>query len=222
MVRRTALLIAFWFGLPGCPGAPDGPDDAGADAAVPSSGLIITWVAAPSLPGEAAEHLDIAAATFQLRNVRALGDAAPGDARTSRSALELSWADGRGPGPLVFGAAPPGLYSHLELELGGGNADEAYWLRGEREEDDEEGEDEELRWEIRDQGTLAVTVPLDVTVAVGEVEHVVIGIDVGDLVRRVDWSQVAVQNGVQLVDDTSAQIDALRARVAAGVFAMQR
>jgi hypothetical protein len=223
MVRGCGPLVGMLLGLSACGDAPGGPPDAGGDAPPGTAGLVFAWSAQPALPGAASEDIAVSAASFQLRDVRALGDAAPGDGRTSRASVDVTWLDGDGPAPLRFDQAPPGLYSRLELRLGG---DSPYWMRGEVEQeleggDDEEGEEVWVPWEIRDDGDITVTVPLDVAVAVGGVQEVTIGVDVGDLARRIDWERVPLRGGVRVVDAADPQMPALRERIADSVFRMR-
>ena len=74
----------------------------------------------------AVPHARLEEVRLDLENVRAVGDAAPGDSRTSRvDSLRLEWwggdDDGRRPQnePVVvtFDQAPPGLYSNVVAEL---------------------------------------------------------------------------------------------------------
>jgi hypothetical protein len=217
MMHRAGILVIASAGLAGCSDAPDGPTDGPPDAPPPAGGLIFAWGTSPTLPGRLEDDLELAEASFQLRDVRALGDSAPGDGRTSRSAVELTWSAATQPGSLVFDQAPPGLYSRLELRLGGDG--EAYWLRGRVEEEDD-GEEEErwVTWEVRDDAALTITVPLDVTLAIGATTTVAIAIDAGELVHDIDWSRVPLRGGVRVLDAADAQIAGVRTRLTSGTF----
>ena len=214
MVHRAGCFLIIVFGLAGCSDAPDGPPDGQPDAMPAGGGLIFTWGTDPGLPVRFEDDLEIAEAAFHLRDVRALGDAAPGDERTSRSAIDLAWSASQQPSPLVFDRAPPGVYSRLELRLGGDG--EAYWLSGRVEEELGEGNEAWVRWDVRDDAALTINVPLEVTLAVGGEATVAIEIDVGALVKDIEWSRVPLRDGVRVLDGADPQIGAVRTRLASG------
>jgi len=112
MLRATS--VALLLALAACPGG--GEPDAGLDAGPDGGGLELVFSAHPELPAVAT---GVAIAEIQLtwRNVRAIGDSAPGDDRTSVAELELKWRPDDPPSALAFPAAPPGLYSRLEASL---------------------------------------------------------------------------------------------------------
>lgn len=217
MMHRAGILVIALAGFVGCSDAPDGPTD-GPDATPATGGLIFAWRTRPALPTRLEDDLEVNEASFELRDVRALGDSAPGDGRTSRSAIELTWSGTTRPPPLTFDQAPPGVYSRLELRLGGDG--EAYWLRGRVEQEEEDGEDEEhwVTWEVRDDAALTINVPLDVALAVGATATVAIEIDAGDLVHDIDWSRVPLRGGVRILDGADPQIAAVRTRLISGTF----
>jgi hypothetical protein len=135
-MRRAITLCALAGVLLACgpPGDGDG-DDAGVDApggdaGTSSGGLVFEFVAQPPLDGLGG-GVTVDEAHISLRDVRAIGDSAPGDSRTSIGELDLEWGDARGPGPLAFPLAPPGIYSTFEARLGRpSTGEERFDLRG--------------------------------------------------------------------------------------------
>src|SRR5688572_25830696 len=103
--------------VPGDDGGGPGPD-----APVGSAGLVIEFRGVPALPASLGGDFDpeLQDVRLDLEDVRAVGDAAPGDERTSRDQLRLEWRagdsegegdgdDGGGNDPVVvtFDQAPP-------------------------------------------------------------------------------------------------------------------
>jgi len=91
---------------------------------------MVTWAPDPILPGPIdGSKLTVSSAQFMIHRFQVIGDAGPGDPRTTRSAFWLQWDATHAAEPIVFDAAPPGLYSLISLDLG--NDDEmAYEISG--------------------------------------------------------------------------------------------
>lgn len=129
MVRAISLLVVA--ALAGCPasgGTSDAGRDAGDDAPGVSGGLAFEFGTDPVIPGAVGTKVHVDEVRVFWHDVRAIGDSAPGDSRTSRASYDLVWENGHSPEPLVFPQAPPGLYSRLEARVGGGQR--AYEIKG--------------------------------------------------------------------------------------------
>jgi hypothetical protein len=198
-------------------GGPDPGDDGGGstpDAAVGSAGLVLELRGVPALSAELDGDFSpvLKEVRIDLENVRAVGDAAPGDERTTRDELQLEWkgetdddggeeADNE-PVVITFDQAPPGLYSNVFAEV------KSYRLRGEVEP----VEETEREFEITDEPSteLAISIPLGgVTLEAGETRRVVIEVSCADAVLDVPWDQVPEDEGKLLVDSESAFIGAV-------------
>lgn len=198
---------------------PDPGDDGGGpgpDAPPGASGLVLEFRGVPALtapitgdfPGELSE------VRIDLENVRAVGDAAPGDERTTRDELRLEWwgigddDDGGGdaanndPVVVTFSNAPPGLYSNVFAEL------TDYRLQGKVEL----APDEDHDFEIDDSPSLAISIPLGgVTLEAGETRRVSIDVSCGALVMETRWDEVTPDGEGKLrVDSGSPQIGSIR------------
>jgi hypothetical protein len=133
---------------------------------------------------------DLERVVIDLENVRAVGDAAPGDERTTRDELHLEWWGGDDDGeeepnnePVLvsFDLAPPGLYSNVYAEV------KHYRFEGKLEADGER----DFRIEDEPPGTLAIAIPLSgVTLEAGETRHIAIDVSCGDAVLSVPWDEV--------------------------------
>jgi len=106
-------------------GAADGPP-------VGSAGLTFRFSANPALP-QVATNVSVDEIRIWLREIRALGDSAPGDSRTSLAEGDLDLRTDRAPAPFAFPLAPPGIYSAFDVvlgQVGGGGDDKGYEIRG--------------------------------------------------------------------------------------------
>jgi hypothetical protein len=143
---------------------------------------------------------------IDLENVRAVGDAAPGDARTTRDELRLEWygasdddggeAANNDPVLVTFDQAPPGLYSNVYAEV------VHYRLQGQVEVDSNERE-----FDIDDSpsSSLAIAIPLGgVDLEAGETRHVSVDVSCGAVVLGVAWDTVEEQDGDLVVDEGDA------------------
>lgn len=224
-MRRAGIILGILttcaLPLPGCTPGPgdDGPPVDGPDAgaspdaseAPAGAGLSFRFESEPRLSGdgEIGGEYDavIREVELILTDVRAIGDAAPGDERTSRERLELSWAGGEVE-ELGFPQAPPGIYSQLLGEI------DAYEITGTLEIDDRE-----RSFRIAEQGAgLMVSLGLDgLALEPGMDRRVDIEVDLRKAVRAVDWSQVPEDGqGWLHVDQASDMIDEVRAELEDG------
>jgi hypothetical protein len=218
MLRAIAVPLLAMFaaceepssGADGGPGTPDaapGQDGGGADT--PDSGtggLTIHFTA--GLPNVAPE-VTLDEARIWLRDVRAIGDSAPGDSRTSLDEAELDARSDREPTPITFPLAPPGIYSRLDMRLGqtGGDGRQGYELRGHVTIDAAS-----VELEVTDQGaTDAISVALG-GLAVDDASDVTIAIDLSFL-GGIDWAS-APRDGQKITLDEG---DALTLAVRAGM-----
>src|SRR5262249_41556401 len=132
MLRAINLVLCV--GRAGCPATGEVPDAGGRDArndldAPPQSGgLVFEFGTDPVVPGTVGTKVRVDEVRVYWRDVRAIGDSAPGDYRTSIATLDLDWQGNNMPAPLAVPQAPPGLYSRLEARAGGG--EKAYEIRG--------------------------------------------------------------------------------------------
>lgn len=201
-----ALLVAP---LAACPAG----DDDGPDATPGDTGLAVTWATASAVPGPADTTHRVDELTLRFSSVRAIGDAAPGDPRASTGALELAWNDdGAPPAPLVFDHAPAGLYSRLELGVGG--ADEAFELHGSVLLG--------ATWtpfELEDEAPLAISVPTSAVVAPGVRATIAVTLDVAAVLAPIDFTRLPSEAGVLVLHREDPQIDAVRAALATALSA---
>lgn len=186
-------------------------DGGPADAGMTSAGLVLEFRGDPTLPAELGGDFDavLGAVRLDLEDVRAIGDSAPGDERTTRASFQLDWyAEGQDgeeereeetgdanndPARVTFADAPPGLYSLVLAQV------VHYRVRGTVVVDAVTRE-----FEIEDDppSDLAISVDLDGLVlepdAVREVELVV---SVAAAIAELRWDEVTPD------DDGTLEVD---------------
>ncbi len=186
-------------------------DTTGADAAVGPSGMIVQWSTAPGLPSSIDNGISIERARFALGSLRVVGDAGPGDPRTTASAVEMCFAWSAlcaNPEDIAFDDAPTGLYSQVALEFDG-DSNDAYEIRGHVVV----GSDE-LEYRIEDSSPLAFNVDIDEMVSPGETATVKLRINFAHALEAVAWDTIDVNDGRLELASGDAQMSSFRAKLA--------
>lgn len=101
-----------------CSNSSTPPDTQMADAAI--GGLVLDFAAKNGVPQTLEGDVVIERVVLGITVLRAIGDAAPGDLRTTRTEDKLGdfeWSNGLSPIPHLFEEAPPGMYSTVELRV---------------------------------------------------------------------------------------------------------
>jgi hypothetical protein len=180
----------------------------GTDAAT-GSGLVVAWSTQPATwPIDLGDGLTLEQAMFACDRVRVVGDAAPGDPRTTASGFELLWDDVRRPAELSFPDAPGGLYSQLSLLVDGHVAGPSIVLRGHARVG---GTDYEYR--ITDDSPVSATLAIDKTHRPPATTGIVLRIDFETTLRALDFSTVRNSAGVLELDNADPQISTFRAKL---------
>lgn len=184
--------------LAGCPGTPTtGDPDAGVDSQT-GQGLALTWQAIPAIPGDAGSNVSVSDVSILVRDLRAIGDSAPGDERTSTGALELAWSSSRSPAAIRYPEAPAGIYSHLDLRADGGLFD-AVRLHGTARH---AGVDYPFELEL--DGPISVSMPLSLELPPNAGAAIRIDVDLGSVARAVDWDAAVVEEGKLHVEENTS------------------
>lgn len=138
VVRVSHLLVRGWLACvvaagcgnsaasngPDAPAAPDGSNTSG-------TGLAVRWATEPAtIPGDAGSNIAITSLLFRVANLRVIGDAGPGDTRTSIDAIQLAWAADTVPATVAFDDAPTGVYSRVVLLADGNLSAYSYEVAG--------------------------------------------------------------------------------------------
>jgi hypothetical protein len=190
MMRRIPLAWAVMV-LAACgPGDldPDGGDD---DPDGRSGGLVFRWTA-PDID-RALGQVTVESLELRLRDLRVVGDAAPGDARTylAQQELELNGSDRE----TRFEDAPPGRYSSLEFAIARPTDEDSAWalygtvVLG----------DETFDLEVFDPVTSPISLRVDLDLTDGRTRIVTIEVDVGAVALAIPWSTVVPDDDGDLV-----------------------
>lgn len=205
MVRCSVLAVIV---LAGCPA---GGDDVGADGGVDATQLIVTWTASPALPGPVGARVEVHELRIAYSSLRVLGDAAPGDRRTSRDFTDAEWESDRTPRPIDFPSAPPGLYASVELGVGGGPEELA--IHGTVDL----GGGAPIPFEIEDEASNPVVLDLAVDLRPGASATVPLVVDLGPVLAAVPFEQLPVVAGHISLHRDDPRMGPVRAAMAAAV-----
>lgn len=210
MTYRFAASFGLLF-LAGCPVgvADDQETDASGtgDGSSGSSGLTVTWDSTPAVPGPLTSDLRVDEVRLQASSLRLIGDsAAPGDPRTTRAPLDLRWSDNNAAGDSELGAAPPGLYSRIEIGTGG--SDEHLVIKGEVRV--------QGNWrdfEIEDERAHAIVKNIVLALAPGEHKTIPVTVDVAVILAAVPFGDLENDDGVLELPRDHPAFDAIWAAV---------
>jgi hypothetical protein len=173
-------------------------------------GLTVRWGSQPeSWPGNLGSNVTLQSARFALDRLRVVGDAGPGDLRTTKDGFVVSWATGEAPPTDVeFLNAPTGLYSQISLQIDGNVVEESYELRGTVVVDSNV---EEFR--IEDSEPLAVVLSIDKSLSPGARSTIDIQIDFAHAVSAVDFKNLDTSDGVLQLDEGDVEIVEFRKKL---------
>ncbi len=184
------------------------------DTASDPSGLEVRWTA-PDI-GARVGPVRFERLRLELRDLRVIGDAAPGATYLAAQAIDL---DDEGlPQVTTFDDAPPGRYSAFEFSIEPYLDGERAWeLRGEVEID---GEDYDF--EIEDEMSSSISLPFapDLMLSAGEIGVITVEIDLPTIVEGIDWNAERPGGdggGSISIDDDSPQLPGLRQRLRAAI-----
>jgi hypothetical protein len=203
--------------LLGCdPGDTSTPDDGNAGA----SGLVVEWSSAPSdWPSSVDASVTIKCARFALKSLRVIGDAGPGDPRTTASAMEMRFAWDNNcakleqrPTNIVFEDAPTGLYSQVAIlfdrDSSSTDNEGTYEIEGTVKLDGTVWD-----WKIEDTNALAFNIAIDEMVSPGETATVPLRINFTVALAGLNWSTIDRSDGRIELDEGGAQMPAFRAKL---------
>ncbi len=203
--------------LTGCnPGGIGSQDDApDIDAPVGASGLRLLWSSTPTeWPGTIGNGLTIEKARFAVSSLRIVGDAGPGDPRTTIGNMEMGFAwdsGGQRPTDIDFDNAPTGLYSQVAIVFdrpSSGNDNYSYEIEGHV---DASGIDKDLR--IRDDRPLTFNVDIDEMVSPGESAVIALRINFMHAIASLDFENLDTDNGRLELEDGDSQMPMFRSKL---------
>ena len=182
------------------------PAEAGLD------GLTIELVAKGGVPQMPSADVELTRVVIGATAIRAIGDAAPGDMRTTRDAYIFEWRDNLSPIPFLFGEAPPGLYSSVELRINDSRVStEAIGIIGRARR-----AGNLVPFEISNRSAdIPIEVSINTVLDPRKIAVVTIEVDVPALVAAIDWASVPLTaDGKLEIRDGDAQMDSVVAAAA--------
>jgi len=185
------------------PGTPDGPDGSAA-----ASGMHVTFTSKPTIPGNVEDTLTLDSATFAFDNLQVIGDAGPGDTRTTATGFELRFDSMSMPGPIDFPNAPSGVYSKLSFQIDGHLVNASYHLKGQVNVGGTW-----TPYDIEDHNALSLSLDINRTLDPGGTDTIGVIVDFHDALNGVDWTMVPYDDGRLELETTSSQMPAFRARL---------
>jgi len=207
---RALLLGVF---LVGCNGTSGGHDGGEPDTPMGPPGLNVAWSARPStIPGAVTDKIMITSATFRPQILRVIGDAGPGDTRTTQLAFELAWSSSKTPATINFPSAPTGLYSEILVEIDGLFINYSYELKGTVHRDSDN-----KTWDfyIHDRNNLEVSITsLGVTLDPGAAVTIPIRVDFEHALTSINYDQLTVSGTTLELDTSDSQMDNFRSALA--------
>jgi hypothetical protein len=202
-VFLAGMLLGCDTGATVTPDTPDVPGD---------SGLLVEWSSAPATWPSTTDGVTLERARFWLKSLRVVGDAGPGDPRTTASGLEMgfAWSEAaQRPSSIPFDEAPPGRYSQVALafDASSGGRD-AYELRGSVVV---EGDTYDFR--IEDENQLGFNVAIDEMLDPGEQATIRIRINFTHALDSIDWANVDTSDGRKELENGHSQMSTFRAKL---------
>jgi hypothetical protein len=220
---RWLASTAFALMHAACSGGSPAPDALPVDAS--TGGLVIEIVAKGGVPQMPDPTIEITTVTFGVKILRAIGDAAPGDMRTTRTDdddnnnIDLAFANSLGPVPQLFREAPPGVYSTVELRIADSRtASSAIEVTGRASRGGNL-----VPFEIKSATSI---VPISIAVYTELMPRMLstatIELDVAGLVKNIDWDTVPLTGGGTLaIGDGDSAMASVVSNVATAFAAAQ-
>lgn len=157
--------------------------------------------------------VEITQVLIGIMTMRAIGDAAPGDVRTTRTNLrDFVWNETDTPNPELFSLAPPGVYSTIELRVADSTVSSAAMIIGGRATRG----GNLLPFEIQST-TADITIPISVNTILTprQLATTTIAIDFAALIADIDWETVPVTpDGRLFIGDGDARMASVVGKLA--------
>jgi hypothetical protein len=200
----AGLLIACHTSDPGTP-------DSGVDGSAGGAGMHVSFATKPVIPGNVEDTITLDSATFAFDNLQVIGDAGPGDTRTTATLFQLKWDAMTMPGAIDFSDAPTGVYSKVSFQIDGHLIDSSYRLKGQVNIGGNM-----VGYEIEDHNALPLSLDINRTLTPGGSAVIGVVIDFGDALAGVDWSMVPMDDGKLELETSSSQMPGFRMRLVDG------
>lgn len=196
-------------------GGPDAPPTP-SDGIGNEQGLVVPFTSKSPIPGDAKSNIHVSRALFRLAYLRVIGDAGPGDTRTSRNHFNLEWNDGTSPSPVAFADAPAGLYSKVSIRADGETISASYEFDGSVKL---KGDDVAFR--IHDLEPLEIAMDTDVALDPGKTASVQVRLELESVFDELDFEELPVDQGVRVLATTDPQMPQFRNQLKSSFVAIR-
>ena len=180
-----------------------------------SAGLVVTWSADPQIPGDLGPLGDpsntttvsVSRAQFRIDTLRIIGDAGPGDPRTTANNFLALWQHDENPSPISFMDAPIGLYSKVSLAIDGHLVNDSVEIDGTVQI---AGTNHPFR--IRDRNILPIALDTDQMLAPGDSIKIGLTVDLRKGFVELgpsEWANAKTDNGTLVLETVSGDINVL-------------
>jgi hypothetical protein len=178
-------------------------------------GLSITWATSPNtIPGDTGgDGTSVSSMTLRLVSFRVIGDAGPGDTRTSVDSIELDWATGMKPNVVSFADAPTGLYSRVGFLVDGNVIDYSYEVSGTTKLDGNM-----MSYQIHDRTPLVIGLDTSATLEPDQAASLSITIRIDQALQSLDFHKLSNNNGTLVLDTFDDAMGDFRDKMMSSVF----
>ncbi|HSN25612.1 MAG TPA: hypothetical protein VLT45_04985 [Kofleriaceae bacterium] len=151
-------------------------------------------------------------AVFKFDNLKVIGDAGPGDPRTTANNFEVKWDNQSAPAPVVFGSAPTGLYSKVSFQIDGHLINDSYVMKGTATVNGTT-----YPYEVEDRNALSLSLDCNGQLAAGGNATITLKFAFKDALESVNWSAVPIDDGTLELGTTDPQMPTFRNKLTNGI-----
>lgn len=177
------------------------------DAPIGPHGLILEWSSSPSDILSEVNGVTLKEARFALDTLRVVGDAGPGDLRTTKMGLDLRWNKDVEPGDVTFDNAPTGLYSQVALDFDGGT-NESFRIEGTVVINSNTE-----AFKLESDNPVTFNIPIDVMVSPGMMSTIKLRVNFTHAFDSLDWATLDISDGKRELSDGDAQMSLFRTKL---------
>lgn len=214
-MHRVVPTLILLGGIVAChtsdPATPDAMPPTGDGSNASHEGLEVRWSA--PIPGAVTSDVTVSHLLLRVASLRVIGDAGPGDNRTSADTFKVEWQQGTMPTALEFADAPTGLYSHVAFLADGNLVDYSYVIEGTAKVDGNI-----TPFAIHDRSPLPVSMDTSATLEPNEVTSIGIVVRLDQALQSVDWSHLDNNNGTLTLDTFDSGMNDFRGKMIDQVF----
>jgi hypothetical protein len=211
---RTALLVgAIAACHTGAQNTHDGGGDDDTDGAIDAPGLSVRWATKAPIPGDIATDITVSDMLYRMANLRVIGDAGPGDTRTSQDTFQVTWDTGVTPPTITFTDAPSGLYSKVVLLADANFIDYAYEIHGTVKLNGNT-----MPYKIHDRSPIGVSLDTSAMLDPGKGTSITVRLDMAKAFEGLDFTKLTNDSGTLELDTFDDQMSDFRGRMVSDVF----